>query len=121
MFVGNLFLIESYVYLVCGDLGHLLGRELSDDSVLETLVNLPHELSQSGVELILDAIVTSSFQEGSDFRPFVAELSVSEEDDLLFFRRDRVFGDVGIKVVVPSLTALLACTTLHVVFLRQLL
>ena len=89
--------------------------------MLETLVNLPHELSQSGVELILDAIVTSSFQEGSDFRPFVAELPVSEEDDLLFLGRDRVLRDVGVEVIVPSLTALLTRTTLHVVFLRQLL
>ena len=89
--------------------------------MLETLVNLPHELSQSGVELIFDAIIASSFEERSDFRPFVAELPVSEEDDLFFLWRDRVLRDVGVEVIVPSLTALLARTTLHVVFLRQLL
>ena len=89
--------------------------------MLETLVNLPHELSQSGVELIFDAIIASSFEERSDFRPFVAELPVSEEDDLFFLGRDRVLRDVGVEVVVPSLTALLTRTTLHVVFLRQLL
>jgi hypothetical protein len=78
-------------------------------SKLTGLLLLHLEFSlDGGVEVILDVIVCSSRKVLGDLSPLVAELLVSSDDDLIFLLSPLASLDVGIEMVVPSLSALLA-------------
>ena len=57
--------------------------------------------------MVLNCIVSSAFQEHRDLRPLVSLLSVADEQNPLFFFAPDTFFDLGVQMVVPSLSALL--------------
>jgi hypothetical protein len=57
--------------------------------------------------VVLNCIISSAFQEHRYFRPPVSLLSVADEQNPLFFFTPDTFFDLGVQMVVPSLSALL--------------
>ena len=72
------------------------------------------ETLERRVPAVLHSIVSASGEEGRNQRPLVADAGVSFQQNSVFFFRERVLLDGGIKVVVPALSALLAVAALEV-------
>ena len=60
------------------------------------------------VPVVLDGVVRATFQDLGDLGPFVFELAVHHEQNPLFLFAPTAFLNLGIQVVVPPFTALLA-------------
>jgi len=65
--------------------------------------------------MIFDGVVGSTGEEFSDESPFISKseyrvalLFVSLNDDMIFFIVPSFLADVGVQVIMPSLSALLA-------------
>ena len=86
-------------------------RVLSSSSTIQYIVGpillVLHDLHfslQSRVEMILYMIVGPAPQEFSDLRPTIAQLLVSLDNEHIFLLSPLVFLDVGIEVIVPSVS-----------------
>ena len=60
--------------------------------------------------MVFDGVIGATFKNFGDFSPFVVDDSVHEEENPLFFFAPGNFLDHWVKVVVPTLTALLSDT-----------
>jgi hypothetical protein len=58
--------------------------------------------------MILNRVVSATFQKFGDFCPAVAEGAVGEKEHPLFMLAPLLLLDVGVEMVVPSFPALLA-------------
>ena len=62
--------------------------------------------------MILDGVVSSSWEHFCHFGPFVAVGGVCQKQDPLLVRHPFDLEDTGVEVIVPSFSALLAEATL---------
>ena len=72
-------------------------------------------LLHGGVPVIFDRVVCATFKVRSDDGPLIIELAVEDVQNELLFLTPLVFLDLGIQMVVPSLTALLSNAAWQVV------
>lgn len=64
--------------------------------------------------MIFDCVVCSTIQNFGDLGPLVTDLTMADEKDPLLVLGPGVLFNFGVQVVVPSLTALLADSSLEV-------
>ena len=83
-------------------------------ALLEPLLNVDFHvedlLLHGRIPVILDSIISATFQVGSDDSPLVFEPTVQDVKDELLFVTPLILLDLGIQMVVPALTALLTDT-----------
>jgi hypothetical protein len=60
------------------------------------------------IPMVLNGVVSPAFEDLGDLSPLVLELSMHHEKDPLLFFAPSAFLDLGVQMVVPSLSALLA-------------
>lgn len=60
-------------------------------------------LAVSGVKVILNAVVTATWQLLGDRCPLIAHPLVAVEDDPLFINTDRILLNVGVQMVMPPI------------------
>ena len=58
--------------------------------------------------MVLNCVVSSTFQDLRDFSPFVAQSAMVKVEYPLLIRAPRDLLDLGIQMIVPPLSALLA-------------
>ena len=63
--------------------------------------------------MVLDGVVCSAWDEFGDLCPLISPLLVCIVDDLIFLVRPGGLLDVGVEMVVPTFTTLLANATLE--------
>jgi hypothetical protein len=65
-------------------------------------------LLHAAVPVVLYGVVSAAFQHLCNLSPSILDLAVHEEEDPLFFLGPLLFFDLGVQMVVPSFSALLA-------------
>jgi hypothetical protein len=101
-------LLVTQVQFDQGSVGDVLlsGNGLFQE-LLYSLAHVDQLLLHTGVPVVLNRVVRSSFEYFGDFSPFVTAASVHEVEDPFFLLAPADFFDLGVEVVVPSLSALL--------------
>ena len=77
-------------------------------STCEYLHQLYVLLLHRGVPMVFNGVVSPSWQHLCHLSPFVAMSCMCQKQDPLFVGHPLNFQDIGVKVVVPPLSALLA-------------
>ena len=99
---------------------HLQVENLGDLALLQTLVDPADMLPESGIVIVLYAVIRSALQQLGDVCPLVSLVPVQQvQDPLLFTGPGRVALDHWVQVVVPSLTALFTCAAADMIIILQ--
>ena len=69
-----------------------------------------HLALESGVEVILNVVISAAWQKLSDLGPLVAKIVVQLNNFSVLIICPLVFLDIRVQVIVPPLAALLADT-----------
>ena len=75
----------------------------------QKLIHSPETPSDCGIEMILDGVVSTARQFFSNQSPFVTKPFLFLKHDLLLQSTPILFVDLGVEVVMPSLTTLFTC------------
>ena len=65
--------------------------------------------------MVLDVVVGATRKVQCNLRPFISILIMTAEQNVFFCSRPLLVVDVGIQLVVPSLTTLFSCTAVEIV------
>lgn len=74
----------------------------------KSLIQLGESLLHGRVPMVFDGIISPSEQVLGDLSPPVADISMRQKKDPLFIVFPILFLDVGVEVIMPTLTTLLA-------------
>ena len=75
------------------------------------VIHLREPLLHGGVPVILDGVVSPAAEVFGDLCPAVAQTLVGKEEKPFFLVLPVILFDIGVEVIVPSFSALLADAT----------
>ena len=87
---------------------HVVDAHVMCQSARRSCFALSGGFSQRGIPVVLDRVLGSAWDVLSYLRPFVAQVPVASNQQLLLSLRPGISPDVWPQLVIPALTALLA-------------